>query len=107
VVTACYVIDSSSFSRLFGALESRSCTVCTHCTPAAVFPSVTELHHFYAALAPGENFDSAPAAPAPAPAPAPVPTLLYSKAKIFYELKFMHMLKLFCLYDSVQCTVYC
>jgi hypothetical protein len=40
--------------------------------------SVAEPHHFYAAPAPGKNFD---AAPAPA-APAPAPTLLYSKAKI-------------------------
>jgi hypothetical protein len=39
--------------------------------------SVAEPHHFYAAPAPGKNFD---AAPAPA-APAPAPTLLYSKAK--------------------------
>jgi hypothetical protein len=36
--------------------------------------SVAEPHHFYAAPAPGKNFDEAPAAPAP--------TLLYSKAKI-------------------------
>jgi hypothetical protein len=44
--------------------------------------SVAEPHHFYAAPAPGVNFDAAPAAPAPAaPAPAPAPTLLYSKAK--------------------------
>jgi hypothetical protein len=35
--------------------------------------SVVEPHHFYAAPAPGKNFDAAPAAPAP--------TLLYSKAK--------------------------
>jgi hypothetical protein len=34
--------------------------------------SVAEPHHFYAAPAPGENFDAAPAAPAP--------TLLHSKA---------------------------
>jgi hypothetical protein len=39
--------------------------------------SVAEPHHFYAAPAPGKNFD---AALAPA-APAPAPTLLYSKAK--------------------------
>jgi hypothetical protein len=32
--------------------------------------SVSEPHHFYAAPAPGKNFDAAPA-----------PTLLYSKAK--------------------------
>jgi hypothetical protein len=38
--------------------------------------SVAEPHHFYAAPAPGENIDAAPAAPA-----APAPTLLYSKAK--------------------------
>jgi hypothetical protein len=37
--------------------------------------SVVEPHHFYAAPAPGENFD---AAPAPA---APAPTLLHTKAK--------------------------
>jgi hypothetical protein len=41
--------------------------------------SVAEPHHFYAATAPGKNFD---AAPAPA-VPAPAPTLLYSKAKLF------------------------
>jgi hypothetical protein len=41
--------------------------------------SVAELHHFYAAPAPGKNFDAAPAPAAPAPAPAP--TLLYSEAK--------------------------
>jgi hypothetical protein len=35
--------------------------------------SVAEPHHFYAAPAPGKNFDAAPAAPAS--------TLLYSKAK--------------------------
>jgi hypothetical protein len=35
--------------------------------------SVAELHHFYAAPAPGKNFDAAP---------APAPTLLYRKAKI-------------------------
>jgi hypothetical protein len=29
------------------------------------FRSVAEPHQFYAALAPGENFDVAPAAPAP------------------------------------------
>jgi hypothetical protein len=40
--------------------------------------SVAEPHHFYAAPAPGKNFDAAPAAPA---VPAPAPTLLYSKAK--------------------------
>jgi hypothetical protein len=34
---------------------------------------VAEPHHFYAAPAPGKNFDAAPAFPAP--------TLLYSKAK--------------------------
>jgi hypothetical protein len=39
--------------------------------------SLAEPHHFYAAPAPGNNFD---ATPAPA-APAPAPTLLYSKTK--------------------------
>jgi hypothetical protein len=42
-----------------------------------LFYSVAEPHDFYAAPAPGKNFDAAPAASAPAPAP----TLLYSKAK--------------------------
>jgi hypothetical protein len=41
--------------------------------------SVAEPHHFYAAPAPGKNFD---AAPAPA---APAPTLLYSKTKILKQ----------------------
>jgi hypothetical protein len=42
--------------------------------PQKVATSVAEPHHFYAAPAPGKNFDAAPA-------PAPAPTLLYSKAK--------------------------
>jgi hypothetical protein len=41
-----------------------------------VLNSVAEPHHFYAAPAPGKNFD---AAPDPA-FPASAPTLLYSKA---------------------------
>jgi hypothetical protein len=40
--------------------------------------SVAEPHHFYAAPAPGENLDAAPAL---------APTLLYSKAKIFKRTK--------------------
>jgi hypothetical protein len=40
-----------------------------------------EPHHFYAAPAPSENFDAAPAPVAPAP------TLLYSKAKFLKRTK--------------------
>jgi hypothetical protein len=40
--------------------------------------SVAEPHHFYAAQAPGENFDAAP---------APAPTLLSSKAKFLKRTK--------------------
>jgi hypothetical protein len=43
-----------------------------------VTTSVAEPHHFYAAPAPGENFDAAP---------APAPTLLYSKAKFLKRTK--------------------
>jgi hypothetical protein len=43
--------------------------------------SVAEPHHFYAAPAPGKNFDAAPAAPAPAP------TLLYRKTKFLKQTK--------------------
>jgi hypothetical protein len=44
-----------------------------------IISSVAEPHHFYAAPAPGKNFDAAPAVPAlEVPAPAPAPTLLYS-----------------------------
>jgi hypothetical protein len=39
---------------------------------------VAEPHHFYAAPAPGKNFDAAP---------APAPTLLYSKAKFLKGTK--------------------
>jgi hypothetical protein len=46
---------------------------------STVSSSVAERHHFYAAPAPGENFDAAPAAPAP--------TLLYSKAKFLKRTK--------------------
>jgi hypothetical protein len=56
--------------------------------------TVAEPHHFYAAPALGKIFDAAPAAPAP--------TLLYSKTKFLNELKFEHMLKLPCPYDSVR-----
>jgi hypothetical protein len=45
------------------------------------YTSVAEPHHFYAAPAPGKNFDAAPAAPAPAP------TLFYSKAKFLKRTK--------------------
>jgi hypothetical protein len=54
-----------------------------------------EPHYFYAAPAPGKNFDAAPTPAAPTPA-APALTLPYSKAK------FHHMLKLSCSYDSVR-----
>jgi hypothetical protein len=47
----------------------------------SISASVAEPHHFYAAPAPGENFDAAPAAPALAP------TLLYSKAKFLKRTK--------------------
>jgi hypothetical protein len=43
--------------------------------------SVAEPHHFYAAPAPCENFDAAPATAAPVPAPA----VQYSKSKICTE----------------------
>jgi hypothetical protein len=51
--------------------------------------SVAEPHHFYAA----------PASAAPA---APAPTLLYARQNFKNDLKFKHMLKLYCLYDSVR-----
>jgi hypothetical protein len=41
--------------------------------------SVAEPHQFYAAPAPGKNFDAAPAAPAP--------TLLYSRPKFLKRIK--------------------
>jgi hypothetical protein len=49
-------------------------------TSCTVVRSVAEPHHFYAAPAPGINFDAAPA-------PAPAPTLLYSKAKFLKRTK--------------------
>jgi hypothetical protein len=76
-------------------LQERISTVPTSTSQEA---SVAEPHHFYADPAPGKNFDAAPAAPAP----APTPTLLYSKTKFFNELKFKHILKLSCSYDSVR-----
>jgi hypothetical protein len=45
--------------------------------------SVAEPHNFYAAPAPGKNFDAAPDPVAPAPAP----TLLYSKEKFLKRTK--------------------
>jgi hypothetical protein len=58
--------------------------ICIHLTKEKCsegFSCVAEPHHFYAAPAPGKNFDAAPAAP------APVPTLLYSKAKFLKRTK--------------------
>jgi hypothetical protein len=43
-----------------------------------VLTSVAEPHHFYAALAPGKNFDTVPAS---------APTLLYSIACQLFESK--------------------
>jgi hypothetical protein len=43
-----------------------------------IVSSVAEPHQFYAAPAPGENFDAAP---------APAPTLLYSRSKNFKGVK--------------------
>jgi hypothetical protein len=43
---------------------------------SCVLRSVAEPHHFYAAPAPGKNFDAAPA-----------PTLLYSKEKFLKRTK--------------------
>jgi hypothetical protein len=48
-----------------------------------VLASVAKPHLFYAAPAPGKNFD-----------PAPAPTLLYSKAKFLKRTNFKYMLKL-------------
>jgi hypothetical protein len=59
-----------------------------HLLETGVKSSVAEPHYFYAAPAPGENFDAAPA-----------PTLLYSKAKVLKnELKFKYRLKLLYLF---------
>jgi hypothetical protein len=59
--------------------------------------SVAELHHFYAApapdLAPGKNFDEAPAPAALAPAP----TLLYSKAKFKKKTCWNYVVICFCM----------
>jgi hypothetical protein len=64
--------------------------------PAAVTDGLfqhqcAEPHHFYAAPAPGNNFDAAPAS---------APTLLYSQQNFKNELKFKHM-KLSCSFDTV------
>jgi hypothetical protein len=56
-------ISETGFLTIFYKDFAREMGIC----------SVAEPHHFYAALAPGENFDAAPALAAP--------TLLYSKTK--------------------------
>jgi hypothetical protein len=55
--------------------------------------SVAEPHHFYAAPAPGKNFDAAP---------APAPTLLYLKTKILKRTKVYTHVETFFSYDSVR-----
>jgi hypothetical protein len=46
-----------------------------------VWTSVAEPHHFYAAPAPGKDFDAAPAPAVPAPTP------LYGKTKFLKRTK--------------------
>jgi hypothetical protein len=62
----------------------------------ALFPSVAELHHFYAAPAPGINFYAAPA-----PGLRLLPYYIV-KIKFWNKLLFKHMLKLSCSYDPVR-----
>jgi hypothetical protein len=59
--------------------QQRSYQVKLPFVEAILLTSVAEPHNFYAAPAPGKNFDAAPAAPAPA--------LLYSKAKFLKRTK--------------------
>jgi hypothetical protein len=65
------------------------------------------LSHNYAAPASGNISYVALVAPAPvAPAPvAPAPILLYSRENFLNKLKFKHMLKLCCSFDSVRFTL--
>jgi hypothetical protein len=67
-VTALFVIFSLLFRWCFAVP-----VVVMAASKVKQTSSVAEPHQFYAAPAPGKNFDAAPAAPAP--------TLLYSKAK--------------------------
>jgi hypothetical protein len=53
--------------------------MCTYSTTLFLYISVAEPHHFYAAPAPGINFEAAQVAPAP--------TLLDSKAKFLKRTK--------------------
>jgi hypothetical protein len=68
-----------AFSAVFSSMSCRKVKYKKSflSTFLTLMNSVAEPHNFYAAPAPGKNFD---AAPAPA-APAPARTLLYSKAK--------------------------
>jgi hypothetical protein len=67
--------DEAGFSCYSSLTSLLSSHLYSHVRSVRLLASVAELHHFYAAPAPGKNFDAAPAAPAPAP------TLLNSKAK--------------------------
>jgi hypothetical protein len=57
-------------------MDNRWCT-----KKQPINSSVVEPHYFYAAPAPGKNFDAAPAPAAPAPTP------FYSKAKFLKRTK--------------------
>jgi hypothetical protein len=66
----CSLILSVAADLIF-VIEKKVIKGLTDYSTWFLFTSVAEPHHFYAAPAPGENFDA-----------APVPTLLFSKAKI-------------------------
>jgi hypothetical protein len=67
-------------SALWGHRTKSICVIEYVCEYKSIFEtSIAEPHQCYAAPAPGENFDAAPAALAP--------TLLYSKAKFLKRTK--------------------
>jgi hypothetical protein len=84
--------DSQIFSEILMQSIFQTLFLSKNCIKFLVSSSVAKPHHFYAAPAPGKNFDAAPA-----------PTLLYSKIKFLKRttVKFKHKLKLSYPYDSV------
>jgi hypothetical protein len=71
-------IFNISIQNSFSDDSADTNTFLKRCSDTLIKTSVAEPHHFYAAPAPGKNFDAAP---------APAPTLLYSKAKFLKRTK--------------------
>jgi hypothetical protein len=85
IVSTYHILELVSYPHISSVVEPHKFYVAPalapgknfDAAPASTILSVAELHHFYAAPAPGKKFDAVPAPVAASPAPAP--TLLSAR----------------------------